>query len=444
MRRTRKFAMHESTRRLVCRAAFLLLCLLPTAGVTVWVGISRSSAYQRMQLAGWQRELSRQWGLTVTLGAVTQPRRGVTLLDGVRVSDPETAALIAEIRQVEVGWHAGRRLVIAAQPEVQGDQLGRLWMAFHEQFMRGSATVELPVHVQAGDLTIHRDDRARSTTMTDVRCRLDNTSEGPQASFEFRDVALKMAEPARVRVTRNRQLSPPATRWELDTRGTPLPCAMLAAHFPALRQLGIEATFQGNVEITQASDGWHGELAGRFRAVDLDQLVSQRYDHRLTGMAEVLLRRARFQDGKLSDAAGDLSSLGGVVSRSLLAQADKMLGVVADTRVRALEADMLWLYRELRFGFEITADGLRIVGHCQHPSEGVVMTDQYGPLLTDQPQEIAQVIALVQTLTTSTGEQVPATAEAYQLLHVLPIPSRNHQRTPVAAPAVWYSPLRMQ
>jgi hypothetical protein len=444
MRRTGKFAMHESTRRLLCRIAFLLLCLLPTAGVAVWVGVTRSSVYQRARLAGWEKELSRQWGLTVTLQAVSEPRRGVTLLDGVRVSDPETGAAIVAIRQVEIGQSRGQRVMIVAQPEVQGDQLDRLWSAFHERFLRSDGAGSLIAAVHVGELTIHRDDRARSTTLSDVRCRLEGTAEGPQASFEFRDVALQMAEPARVRVTRQRSTSPPVTRWELDTRGTPLPCSLLADHLTALQWLGTDATFQGNLEIAQKPDGWHGELAGRFRSVDLDQLVSQRYDHRLTGMAEVLLRRARFQDGKLTDAAGDVSSPGGVVSRSLLAQADKMLGLVADARVRDLQADMLWRYRALRFGFEITPEGLQVVGHCEHPNEGVVMMDQYGPLLTDQPESRTQVIALVQTLATPTGQQVPATAEAYRLLHVLPIPSRSSQRDQIASPAVWYSPLRMQ
>ncbi len=436
--------MHESTRRLVCRSVFVLFCLLPTFGVAIWVGVIRSSVYQSMRCAGWQRELSRQWGLDVTLRAVSHPRRGVTLLDGIRLTDPETGAPIAEIRQIEIRDHRDQSVVVAAQPEVQGDQIGRLWEAFHERFLRSGSELARSALVHAGELTIHRTDKARSTTLTEVRCLISRAAEGPQASFEFRDVALQMAEPARVRVTRNRQISPPVTRWELDTRGTPLPCSLLAEHLQALRWLGDETTFQGSIDVVQARGGWQGELAGRFQSVDLDRLVTDRYDHKLSGTAEVLLRRARFQDGKLSDAAGDVSCEGGVVSRSLLARADKTLGVAADTRVRALEADMLWRFRQLKFGFEITSQGLQIVGHCQQAGEGVVMTDEYGPLLTDRPQEIAQVVALVQTLATPRGEQVPATAEAYQLLHVLPIPSKDSDRGQVAAPAIFYSPLRMQ
>ncbi len=436
--------MHESTRRQLCRIAFLLVCLLPTAGVVVWVGVTRSSIYQRVRLARWQSELSTQWGLSVSLQAVSEPRRGVTLLDGIDVSDPETGAAIATIRQIEIGQHRGQRVIIAAQPEVQGDQIDRLWSAFHERILRSQWAGGSIVSVHVGELTIHRDDRGRSTTLTDVRSRIEGTAEGPQVSFEFRDVALQMVEPARVRVTRQRASAAPVTRWELDTRGTPLPCTLLADHLTALQWLGSDATFQGSLQIAQHPKGWQGELAGRFRSVDLDQLVSQRYDHRLTGEAQVLLRRARFHDGKLTDAAGDIFSPGGVVSRSLLAQADHSLGLVADSRVHDLQADMLWRYRALRFGFEITPEGLQIVGHCDHPSDGVVMMDQYGPLLTDQPDGIIEVTALVQTLATPGGHQVPATAEAYRLLHVLPIPSRSGRRDQIASPAVWYSPLRLQ
>jgi len=444
MRRTRKFAIHERTRRLICRLAFLLLCLLPTVAVTGWIGIIRLPAYQSARRASWQRELSRQWGLVVSLDAVRHPRRGVTLLDSVRLQDPETGKLIASIRQIEIGDRGDGWVVLAAQPEVQSDQIYRLWEAFHERFLRSDSPSESSILLHAGELTIRRDDQTGSSTLSDVRCRWTRAGDGPRISFEFRDVALPTAEPVQLRVTRNRQLSPPATRWELDTRSTPLPCSLLADQVPVLRWLGDDGTYQGTVDVVCSPSGWHGELAGRFRNVDLERLVTERYEHKLSGTAEVLFRRARFQNGKLSDAAGDVICGGGVVSRSLLAQADRTLGLVADSRVRALEADTLWRYRELRFGFDITANGLRLVGHCQNVGEGVVMADQYGPLLRDRPQEIAQVVALVQTLAAPNGEQVPATAEAYQLLHVLPIPSKDADRAHLATPGLFYSPLRME
>ena len=87
--------------------------------------------------------------------------------------------------------------------------------------------------------------------------------------------------------------------------------------------------------------------------------------------------------------------------------------------------------------------GVQIAGQCQGPSSGVVMTDEGGPLLSNQSREAVQVTALVRTLAPDTGEQVPASFEALQLLHILPIPAENDaQRSETARPI--YSPLRLQ
>jgi hypothetical protein len=184
-------------------------------------------------------------------------------------------------------------------------------------------------------------------------------------------------------------------------------------------------------------------VSGRFREVDLDRLVTDRYNHKLSGKAELVFRRAQFRDGKLIDAAGDMICGGGVVSRSLLHQAEQSLGLVADPRLQQSKTDALRRYQELKFGFTVNEQGLKIVGLCHSVGEGVVMSDYYGPLLTDRPQEVVQVAALVRTLASRGGEQVPATLEAHQLLHVLPIPSRDLQ-TDVGARQPAYSPLRLE
>lgn len=433
--------MHERTRRLICRLVFVVLCAGPTAGLSVWVAVAHSSIYQAACRRQWQQALSQQWGLVVTLDRLHHPRRGSTVLERVRAADPETGELLVEVRQIELAYVQDELVAVAAQPEVQGEHLWRLWEAFHERFLRSEAGSRLRVRLRAGEVTIHRADGSGGTTLANVHCQIAPDPNGPQATFEFLDAALQMAEPAQLRVTRNRQISPPATRWELNTRSTSLPCSILADQLPALHWLGDEAAFQGTVDAVRSAGGWQGDVTGRFCELDLERLVTERYDHKLSGTAELRFTRARFENGKLADAAGDLVARGGWVSRSLLAQADLTLGVVADPRVRALEADMLWRYRELNFGFAISAQGLKIAGHC--PGEGVVMSDTYGPLLSDKPREIAQVVGLVHTLASSHGQQVPASAEAYQLLHVLPIPSRD-DRPSLATPGSLYAPLRLQ
>jgi len=437
------FVMHDRTRRLLCRIGFLTLCVAPTLFIVTWICVVHSPTYVAQQKATWERTLSDQLGLIVSLKSVSHPTRGSILLEDVDLTDAETGSRVARIRQVEMGQSGGQFVLFASQPEVQGEQIWRLWEVLHERILRGQAAAGLRAKLVAGEVTVHRADGEGASTLTDVRCQLAPTRDGPQATIEFRDVALQMAEPAQLRVTRNRQVTPPATRWELNTRSTALPCSLLADQLDVLTWLGDEATFQGTVEAMPTAVGWQGEITGRFRSVDLDRVVTNRYDHKLSGAAEIVFRRAEFRGGKLLDAAGDVTCDGGVVSWSLLDQARKSLGFVADARVRAVEADTLWKYRQLKFGFTLNEEGLRIVGLCHAVGEGVVLADSYGALLTDKPQEIAQVVALVRTLASENGEQVPATPEAYQLLHVLPIPS-DSESPAVAIPRRIYSPLRLR
>ncbi len=434
--------MHDRTRRFVCRLSFTLFCVLPTLVVAAWVAVLRSPAYVAADKTAWENRLADELGLVVTLRQVTHPSRGVTLLEGLELADPETAAQVAKVRQIEIGRRGDDLLLLASQPEFQGDQAWRLWEVLQERLLRGRGSAQRHVQLRSGEVTVHRTGDRGASTLTDVRCWLAPTAEGPQLAIEFRDVALQMAEPAQLRVTRNRRLSPPATRWELHTQSTALPCSLLADQFEILKGLGDRATFQGSIEVTQTATGWEGTLRKAvFREVDLDCLVTKHCPHKLSGWAEIGFPRATLRGGKVTEASGEVVCRGGQVSWSLLDQAAQ-LGLSAAPRVSNLAVNVNCGYQELRFGFTCNPQGLTIVGKCVAAAEGVVMLDEQGPLLVDKPQEVA-LVALIRVLSPQNGEAIPATAEASQLLHVLPIPSA-HQPSPGSNGRRPYSPLRIQ
>lgn len=441
--RTRMFVMHNRTRRLLCRIGFLTLCVVPTLLVAGLICVVRCPMYLAYQKSACERSLSDGLGLIISIDSIKYPVRGVMELEGVELADPETGDRIARMRRIEAGRNGNELVLLASQPEIHAERIWHLWEVLHDRVLRGHRSSELRAQIVAGKVTIHQADGVGASTLTGVRCRLEPTTEGPRATIEFRDIARQTAEPARLQVTRDRQVSPPATRWELHTGANALPCALLADHVDVLASLGDEATFQGSVEMTCTGHGWEGEITGRFRQVDLDRVVTSRYDHKLSGMAEIVFGRATFTKGKLVDATGQMTCEGGVVSWSLLDQARESLGLLADARIRAIEADPLWPYRQLRFGFSMSVEGIDIVGHCDSVGGGVVMADDDGPLLADDPHRIAQVVALVRTLASGNGEQVPATPEAYQLLHILPIPS-GAKEPENAAPRPIHSPLDLR
>ncbi len=433
------FVMHDRTRRFFCRIGFLALCVLPTLLVTGWICVVRSPIYLAYQKAAFERSLSDGLGLIVSIDKIKYPVRGVTELEGVELADPETGDPVARVRRIETGRNGDELVLLVSQPEIHGQKIWHLWEVLHDRVLRGHRSSELRAQIVASELTIHRADDEGASTLAGVRCRLVPTAEGPHATIEFREADRQTAEPVQLQATRNRQVSPPATRWTLHTGSAAFPCALLADRVDILASLGDEAMFQGSVEMTCTGRGWEGEITGCFRQVDLDRVVTNRYDHKLSGMAEVAFRRVSFSNGKLVDATGEMTCEGGFVSWSLLDQARESLGLLADARVRSVVADSLWPYRQLKFGFSLNAEGIDIVGHCDSVGEGVVMADDEGPLLADDPQRIAQVVALVRTLASRNGEQVPATPEAYQLLHVLPIPSGDKEPE-LATPRHIYPP----
>lgn len=434
--------MHDRTRRLLCRLGFLLFCVAPTLTGGIWISVVRSPAYVAARRIACQRRLSDALGLVVSVDAVCESLQGVTRLEHVVLAEPETGAVIGRVRQVEFGRQDGQLVVLASQPEIEGEHIWWLWETLHDRLLRARLADAPDALFYAGEVTIRPGGGQSATTLTDVRSQLQTTEAGPRATLEFRDVAVPMSEPAQLRITRNRLVQPPATRWELNTRSTALPCTLLADYLHVLRSVGDRATFQGTIEAMPAADGWEGEIAGRFADVDLDRLTERR-PHKLSGSAEIVVRRARFRAGRLVDAAGDLTCHGGVVTRSLLYQADKSLGLVADARLLTPQANTLVVFRELRLGFTLDQSGIRIAGQCPPHGSGIVMTDDGGPLLSSRTREAVQVTALVRTLAPDSGEQIPANYEAYQLLHVLPIPTeQDSQRADLARPL--YPRLRLQ
>ena len=245
----------------------------------------------------------------------------------------------------------------------------------------------------------------------------------------------------RFRVFRDRRASPPATRWELHTGAAALPCAAVATNVKGLHCLGEECRFQGSVWAARSSDGWAGDIAGRFHDADLDRLVTDHFPHKLSGSVEIVLERAKFTGGRLTAASGSLACQGGVVSRSLLSAAAESLLLAGSDRV--LQSDEpLWRFRQLEFAFAMDGNGLAITGLCQGPQPGGIVADAQGPLLADSPEQLVPTVALVRTLAPQNEIQVPASRETDILLRALPLPtviapSSSTARSP-------YSPLRLR
>jgi hypothetical protein len=211
-----------------------------------------------------------------------------------------------------------------------------------------------------------------------------------------------------------------ATRFDLSTGGTPLPCSLASPLADTASWLGPRSRFNGRFWADDAGGDWQGELSGLFSEIDLDALVTDHFPHRLSGTAQLEVRDAVFDQGRLTLAAGKLTAGPGLVSRSLLASArDQLRMPAADLP----PPDDPLSFAELAVGFAMDGQQLQLGGLCQSGSQGAALVDDRTRVLLSQPDHSQGVIQLVRMLVPASQVQVPATRQTDALVRHLPIPS---------------------
>ena len=445
------FRLHDNTRRRICRAVFLLLCVVPTAGVSVWCARRHLPGVAAAEAQRLEREL----GLGVSLAGLRYLRPGRVLYEGLELADPETGRPLLRCRALEADWQQftdreGRPraslVLIASQPEIEAAaahpqvgarQVGAPLGELLDRVLRRATILRMvpggsrtDVRLAAGQLTLRAADG--SQTLSGLRGSIESFAGGTQAEASFRLAGIETPQPIRIRIVRNRQITPPATGFELDTGGGAVPCGLLAVGLPLLERLGPRSRLRGYIWASQTGDnqtstGWEGEFAGQVYDVDLDDLVTGHFPHKLGGVAQVTVQSARFRRQRLEEASGTLVAGPGVISRSLIDAAVEQLGLVRG--VEPQTPGELVPYEQLAAGFLIDARGLRLQGGCSgagHRSEalvaGTILADRQGPLLGEPVVQPQPVVALVRTLVPASQHQVPATRQTDWLIGHLPVP----------------------
>ncbi len=410
------FWLHETTKIRICRRSFIALCVLPTCAVLAWCSLVHLPVYRRAH----EQALARRFGWHARIAKVSTPRPGMTLYEGLELSDPETAQLLARFPFVEMQTSGSTITVKLPFPSmVNGVRLDAFWRLAHEQ-LRDEHDWRL-LSFEAHNLTLHLADGDQS--FTDVSGQLHNAENQARLSLNFRRATAGdvHADAAELTIVRNRQSSPPASVIQFNTGGTPLPCTLAASAWPAVDHLGKAATFQGHVSAAEKSGQWKAELTGRIGGIDLDRLVGQ-FPHKLTGPAVAELARVSIVDGRVEIAAGTLVAGPGVVSRSLIHAAQAHLRVQASPEAIAGVENRL-RYEQLNLAFDMTADGLALHGEIPGHSSAILVDDRQRVLLA-QPEVVNQpIVNLVRTLVPHSAVQVPATRETAGLTRFLPVPS---------------------
>lgn len=407
--------MHESVRRRWCRLAFLALCLIPTA-LVVGLAVERLAPghVRRHEL-----RLAERLGLTVSLDGLEHLRPGSVLYSGLRLSDPETGAVLLHCRLLEMTETDTTVVLRASQPEVFASRAQRLWQLIERRLRLETGPAPAAVRALAGQLTWRLDDDTDQPghTFVEVDARIVGTAEGDEAQASFRLAGIEMPQTATLRIVRRRQSGVPVTNVTLHTGPAALPGTIFAPLVDASRWFGRSAAFQGMLWAESAPQGWHGEITGRIYQADLDRLVTDRFPHHLSGRANVQIDRALIRHGRIEEAAGSMAAGPGQVGRSLLAAGVELLGLESgggwpDTSILPFD--------RLAFDFVLGPRGLLITGRCPGYQRAVMVSGDR--VYWHEPRQPAPVVSLVRVLVPDNTVQVPATRQTDWLIRSLPVP----------------------
>jgi len=284
--------MSDNQRRAIFRVIFLLTCFLPTGVVGYWICHPQTAN-------GWERAIQAELGITTEIDSVVTPGPYVTILTGLKFSDPEGTPLFETVEaRIDFGTLQGNggvkgnRVVIpykvqhlsskglsylvdSLKDNVVRKQIGDAhWKIVFEEEVKIDQTLyaELTTSPELIDRSVTPLESVSSLRVVDLVIDL-----GPATPDigTFAEASFLVVEP-----DQRRDLSPVNCKLskterygnciELDTNGTPLPCWLLADSAEMLRPLGPFATFNGGIVIEQQSPSQQRlEIAGVIREVDL-------------------------------------------------------------------------------------------------------------------------------------------------------------------------------
>lgn len=404
--------LHETTRRRICRTAFLLLCIGSLFATILWAIWIDSATRRRIH----ESTISALLDAPVGIERVSTPRPGVTLYRELTVVDPITRATLARIPSLEIDATATPQSWTALQAELAADAILQIGRLFDRRFVRQSLP-ESGILFQHTDITLRLHD-GRDQTLTNVMGRVSTGKAGPNVSFSFRLAGLQMPHDAVLRVERQREgRNASASRIEFESGDAALPIGLLAAAWPTLGQLGA-ATFRGKIWLLPTSDGFDAALTGRFDNVDLQLLVSDQFPTTISGLASIELEMMEFRSGRLTLAKGALLAEGGRIWERTLRAAETHLACPLANPQKKLGRSAP--YQELAIGFQIDGTRLELTGKCRHEPGALIVADDK-PLLLE-PQSTQTTIALLRLLSPDNDVQIPAVKATAGLLRVLPLP----------------------
>ena len=407
--------MHPTTRRWICRSAFVVLCLLPTSLLLARIVTRKLPSYtRRMEVL-----LSNELDMGVSVDNLWHPRPGVTVAEGVVITDPESGTVFAKIGEIRMTCPAGNCQLLLDETELNGERLTQIYQRMHRRLQRRPEPDQISVRLNGSKIKLQSDQK--EYRLTDLDLQFEPGQKATTVLLDFRVADFKMAEKTRIRWERKHDAKPPFTRVECYTHGSALPCRLLTDLFPAVRRLGEDCTINGFLSADfHQEKGWQAEGEFVLDQVDMDRLVTDVFTHQLSGKASIGVHRLVVCDERLLVCSGEFHMQQGTLSRSLLENAVQHISIQPPKMLKSLEGESV-LFESLDFGFRVDGNGFQLSGRSAEPAVGAILFVRPGVVFHEpRGNQPLPLVNLIRMLVPYQQFWVPATRETELLWFRLP------------------------
>ncbi|WP_105350415.1 MULTISPECIES: hypothetical protein [Pirellulaceae] len=382
--------MHESTRRLLCRVAFLLGCVVPTICTLSWITYRQSS----WSVAAVEDQLSETIGLKCHISKYYNPKPTKWVFEDVRLERAGSDAVVFPTLKAELVDNTWQ--LSADEVEVDWASRHRLWETLQEGVLlkrTDGKRLQLNVaHVR------FREEVLPSLQKLEVK---HDPEQQPALSSSLLVGDSLAAPPLMASVDTS---NPQHWQVQLATTEQPIPTHPLRAAMPQLAGLGIDANFMGQITFELNHASTNVEMAGVFRQIDLQSALATNYQHGAGG-ADLYVTRLVVRNDNILEAFGGILSRNGQLSRRLLDRAAQHLNVqvVPPSRHQDLIA-----YHEMAIGFNFDRGSMTLTGLCDNMPPGTMLAGLEHPLVYESPVNILPATNLISVFFDNDSPTIPA------------------------------------
>lgn len=402
------FIARSTARIRFTRTVFVLVAILPCAGLVSWAVHRRSPGHREAVRLEWQRAV----GVPLSFASVEHPRPGVIRAIGCRLATEDGLVEAPEIEvetvPAEVRLRISRLVCDAAAARLLG--------ALVADWLVHAARHPQDCVVEVADFAWAMPSPAAPAALR-VECV---TRSGARAVRVVRQPAAggRIDE---VRIVRTTAEDDSAESLEVDgTCSEPVPLAIVAA------ALGLDvaaigpAAAVGTLRAFRDGDRWRGGVEGRVDGIDLAACTA-RLQGRASGDASALIRRLEWADGRIRDAEIECMVGPGRVEQRLL---DLLVGGIGCRPGPAFHAAAAAPERTFEIaGWVLRADprGIEIVSG-RNLAGALAMSG--GRAIIVPPAAVLAAERLAWLLTPPGAVSVPSAGPGAWLLDVMPRPER--------------------